>query len=301
MKKLLLVVLTALVTAPAMAADLAPRVHRRPVAVVAPFSWTGFYVGANIGGAWENTETNYSYVSTPVSGGFESVFGTGGPLNVPGLSAVASAIAQGFLPTSLGSRHPGVFTAGGQLGYNVQINQLVLGAEADINWLSGGVRTTSYAASVSAPQPVGTLTNTDTQSAGLRWIGTVRGRLGLAVNRALFYATGGLAYGQAVASSSGIVLDNGRNPDLYLGDASGLRTGYTVGGGLEYAVTNNLTIRGEYLYYNLGTATYAVAAANALAAGEGLYITGSQKFDGSLVRFGLNYKFGNYYAPVVTK
>ena len=160
------------------------------------------------------------------------------------------------------------------------------------------MRTTSYAASVSAPQPVGTLTNTDTQSAGLRWIGTVRGRLGLAVNRALFYATGGLAYGQAVASSSGIVLDNGRNPDLYLGDASGLRTGYTVGGGLEYAVTNNLTIRGEYLYYNLGTATYAVAAANALAAGEGLYITGSQKFDGSLVRFGLNYKFGNYYAPV---
>jgi hypothetical protein len=62
-----------------------------------------------------------------------------------------------------------------------------------------------------------------------------------------------------------------------------------------------MTIRGEYLYYNLGTATYPVAAANSLAAGEGLYITGSQKFDGSLVRFGLNYKFGNYYAPVVTK
>jgi outer membrane immunogenic protein len=177
MKKLLLVVLTALVTAPAMAADLAPRVHRRPVAVVAPFSWTGFYVGANIGGAWENTETNYSYVSTtaPSPPGFQDIFGPSGPLNVPGLSAVASAIARGFLPTSLGDRHPGVFTAGGQLGYNVQINQLALGAEADINWFSGGVRTTSYAASVSAPQ-VGTLTNTDTQSAGLRWIGTVRGR-----------------------------------------------------------------------------------------------------------------------------
>jgi hypothetical protein len=65
----------------------------------------------------------------------------------------------------------------------------VLGAEADINWLSGGVRTSSY----TAPPNIINLTNTDTQSAGLRWIGTVRGRLGLAVYRALFYATGGLA------------------------------------------------------------------------------------------------------------
>jgi outer membrane immunogenic protein len=293
MKKLLLtsVMFVALI-APAAAADLARPVYARPVAVAVPvYTWTGFYIGGNVGGAWENTETNYSTVSTPAPNppGFQDVFGQGGPLNVGGLPAVDSAIAQGFIPTSLGNRHPGLFTAGGQAGYNFQINQFVLGAEADINWFNDGVRTTGF----NAPPNIINLTNTDSQSAGLRWIGTLRGRLGWAADRALFYATGGLAYGKAVASSNA-TSSLGNITDVFAGDASGVRTGYTVGGGLEYALINNVTIKAEYLYYNLGTATYEVAPANVFAAGEGLHITANQKFDGSLVRFGLNYKFGNY-------
>lgn len=79
-------------------------------------------------------------------------------------------------------------------------------------------------------------------------------------------------------------------------------TGFYIGGNvgdvsentqtIYNAVTNNVSIRGEYLYYNLGTATYAVAAANIVAAGEGITTTASQKFDGSIARFGLNYKIG---------
>ena len=78
------------------------------------------------------------------------------------------------------------------------------------------------------------------------------------------------------------------------------RTGFAVGGGVEYAFTSNLSAKLEYLYYDLGTANYEVAAANSIAAGEGIFIYGSQKFDGNIVRLGLNYRF-DWNAPVVAR
>jgi outer membrane immunogenic protein len=114
----------------------------------------------------------------------------------------------------------------------------------------------------------------------------------------LFYVTAGWAYGNVEASTNASNFDGART-DLFSGNASGFRSGYAVGGGVEYAVTYNVTVKGEYLYYNLGTATYAVAPANVIAAGEGIAITASQKFDGSIVRVGLNYKFGG--GPVVAR
>ena len=276
----------------AVAADMPVKPYLKAPPMVAPaFSWNGFYIGGNVGGGWENTETDYSYTSFPALAppGFEDVFGpTGpGPLNVNGESAVASAIADGFLPTSLGSRNTSFFAAGGQIGFNVQYSQTVLGLEADFQWFADAVKSTSF----TAPPNVITLTNNDSQTAGLRWLGTVRGRAGWTINRTLLYVTGGLAYGQAVANSSASIFD-GSNTDLFAGDGSGTRTGYTVGGGLEYAFTNNISGKAEYLYYNLGTSTYAVAPANAVAAGEGITTSASQKFDGSLVRAGLNVRFG---------
>jgi outer membrane immunogenic protein len=142
-----------------------------------------------------------------------------------------------------------------------------------------------------APANIIALTNNAAQTAGLRWLGTVRARAGWAADRALLYVTGGLAYGQAVATSSASIFD-GTNTDLFAGDGSGTRYGYAVGGGLEYAFTNNISGKVEYIYYNLGTATFAVAPANAVAAGEGIATTASQKFDGGIVRVGLNLKLG---------
>jgi outer membrane immunogenic protein len=295
MKQLALAVsILAVSSAAASAADLAPRTYTKAPIVAPAFSWTGFYVGANAGGVWENTQTDYSYTSIPAPAppGFQDVFGPGGPLNVGGGSAVSSAIAQGFLPTSLGDKQAGVFTAGGQFGYNAQFNQYVLGVETDLNWIDNGVKTTTFVA-----PPNGVITNNASSSAGLRWLGTLRGRAGYAVDRALFYVTGGLAYGDTRTSATASNFD-GANTDLYAGSTSSIRAGYTVGAGFEYAITNAVSIKGEYLYYDLGTTSYAVAAANTFAAGEGLFTTGRQRFDGNLARVGLNYHFNS---PVVAK
>ncbi len=290
MKKILLAAAaTMAIAAPAFAADLPARTYSKAPVMVNPiYDWTGFYVGANAGGAWENSQTNYSYTTFPASAppGFEDAFGTG-----PG--GVSSAIAAGFIPGSLGKKNVGVFTAGGQFGYNAQFNQFVVGFEADLNWLNDSKKTTLFIASPN----VAPLTNVASSTAGLEWLGTVRGRFGFAADRALFYVTGGLAYGEAKASSAAAISDT-INTDLYAGSLSKVRTGYTVGGGLEYAITNNISLKGEYLYYNLGSASYAVAPANSFATGEGIATVATQKFDGSIARAGINYRFGG---PVVAR
>ena len=295
MKKILFsaaaaVVLTA---GSAFAADLPARapapVYKAPAVVVpSVYNWSGFYIGGNAGYGWENTRTDYSYSSVPVSPGpgFEDVFGPGGPLNVGGQSAVASAIASGFLPTSLGNKNQGFFTGGVQGGFNYQVNQLVFGGEADFMWMNG-VKTTSY----TAPNN-GIISNTAVAQAGLRWLGTVRARAGFAVDRTLAYVTGGLAYGRVVATTNGSGQDNTPNVDIFSGDGTKTRIGYTVGAGLEYAFTPNWIARAEYLYYNLGTVNYSVAAVNPVAVAEGLFINASQKMDGSIVRAAVSYKFG---------
>src|SRR5207237_4988199 len=121
MKKLLLAGLAGLAIGidHANAADLGVPTYPVPSAVLAPspyFEWFGPYVGAIVGGGWQNTKTEYSYSSTPGMN-FEKTFGPGppsGPLNV-GESAVASAVALGFLPSSLGNKGVGFFTAGRQI------------------------------------------------------------------------------------------------------------------------------------------------------------------------------------------
>jgi outer membrane immunogenic protein len=279
----------------ASAADLSrPIATKSPPPLVTPaFTWTGAYVGLNGGVDWENTQTQYSYSSTP-GGGFDQLFGPGmppmvppGPLNVPGSSAVDSALAIGFLAPSLGKSTTAVGIVGGQWGYNYQIQQYVLGFETDLDWV-GGAKTTTFTS-----LPNGIITLNATQTAGLEALGTVRARLGYAIDRNLFFVTGGLAYGEVKASTmaTAVAPALSTEADIVSGSASGWRVGYTVGGGYEYAFTNNLTGKIEYLFYNLGTANYSVAPANSFTAAEELFINASQKFDGNVLRVGLNWKY----------
>jgi outer membrane immunogenic protein len=203
---------------------------------------------------------------------------------------VNNALAIGFLAASIGKSTTAVGIVGGQWGYNYQIQQYVLGFETDLDWV-GGEKTATFTS-----LPNGVVTLNATQTAGLEALGTVRARLGYAIDRNLFFVTGGLAYGEVKASTMATAVTNPAlmlppGTDIVSGSASGWRVGYTVGGGYEYAFTNNLTGKIEYLFYNLGTANYSVAPANSFTAAEELFINASQKFDGNVLRVGLNWKY----------
>jgi outer membrane immunogenic protein len=166
------------------------------------------------------------------------------------------------------------------------------GLETDINWLSN--RTTYLDPNViNNYQPY--------ESNRLDYLGTVRGRLGLAVDRTLIYFTAGLAY----ANVNNTLYNNSSNgsPTFELPDfnASSTRFGWVVGAGVEYGLTPNWTIKGEALYADLGhaNATFVVpppgtGAGTRFAAG---LIYGA-RFDTSVavIRAGLNYKF-DLFAP----
>ena len=128
--------------------------------------------------------------------------------------------------------------------------------------------------------------------ANLDWLGTTRARLGYVAtpdNRLMIYATGGVAYG---GGSSSFTAFDTFNDLLFTGSPSSSRVGWTIGGGVEYAITNNVTIKGEYLYYNLGSKSFQSTLTGAFAAAfPGVVATNKFTFDGSIVRAGVNYKF----------
>ena len=154
------------------------------------------------------------------------------------------------------------FVGGGQAGYNDQIGQTVFGVEADIQGVSGGTSFNWGKYTFFGPSNGG----------NPGYLGTVRGRLGYAIDRTLIYATGGFAYGE---------LFNGPF-------TNNTGTGYTAGGGVEYAFSNNWTGRIEGLFVNLDNGSRTRTLVNA---GVAYPITSTGGNDGGLVRLGLNYKF----------
>jgi len=230
----------------ALAADMATKAP--PIAAPSPaYNWTGFYVGVNLGGTWADNDSTY-------------VGGTVGYPIAPHTVDLQSASVIG----------------GGQIGANWQTGMFVLGAEADIdgrylNASASGILT-----------PTGSILDQVTQTEN--WIGTVRGRVGLAQGRALFYATGGLAYGDIEHTYTKTYPAAG----LTFGASdSAVGTGWTVGGGIEYAIWNNVTVGVEYLHVDLGTTTLSVATTVAAAAGQATF---SDRSD--IVRLRVNWLFG---------
>jgi outer membrane immunogenic protein len=98
--------------------------------------------------------------------------------------------------------------------------------------------------------------------------------------------TGGLAYGE---SQHHIAMLGAAGNLQFAGDRSDTKTGYTVGGGVEYAVTNNVTLKGEYLFYDLGSDTVNVAVVPG-SGGAGTGYNSNYDDNGHIVRVGLNYK-----------
>ncbi|MBL8586978.1 MAG: porin family protein [Methylobacteriaceae bacterium] len=148
---------------------------------------------------------------------------------------------------------------GATAGYNQQSGSIVAGVEGD-------VAATAVKSSGVAPGPV-------TGASRLTSLATARARVGVALDRALIYGTGGYAGGNLKNTLFDAPRGLGYRQEKWL-------NGYAVGAGVEYAVTNNITAKGEYIYADLGKKTY-FAAPNALPTGLSV----------STVRAGVNYKF----------
>jgi outer membrane immunogenic protein len=229
MKKILTAALLASVATSAFAADLPTRKGPPPAPAyyAPPFSWTGFYVGINGGGAFTDVRGNQF-----IGGG--SVFGS-----------------------------PSGGMAGGQVGYNYQINQFVFGIEGSLDW-----------ADLSKSR---TFADGSSDKLQVDSFGTVLGRVGWAAwDRTLFYVAGGYAGADVHAGSF-----NDAATGISYGGSSGWQSGYAVGGGIEYAVTNNISVKGEYLFSQLEGKTYYGGSPDVVKAG----------LDINTFKLGANYKF----------
>lgn len=244
------------------AADMSAPVYKAPPPS-ALYSWTGFYVGGNVGYGWSNQAIALS--------------GTG-PIEIAQFTA-------GFLPTSVAS-DPNGFLGGVQAGYNYQSGRFVFGAETDIDYADIHRSVTVSLA------PIPPVTYVTTGGQKLDWFGTLRARLGfLPSDRLLIYATGGLAYGHGNASTNSVVLLGGNACGFFAGcgagASSGWLAGWTAGGGLEWAFANQWSVKGEYLYYDIGRLSYFYPDSQPIPGGY----NASVNFRGNIVRVGLNYKF----------
>jgi outer membrane immunogenic protein len=263
MKRLVTGLIAAGVLAAGVQASTAADMPRKaiPAAAPAPYSWTGLYLGGNIG--WAGTSTDYNSAM---------VFTGAAPF------AVAASVA--FI-NALGSRSAdgSGFTGGVQLGYNWQMGAWVFGIEGDFNALSASTSLTGTGVTPGGT-PVGLLHSFDPN-----WLATVRGRIGYAWDRHLLYFTGGAAFLDADFSTTffnGTLL----NTTILRGDAT--KAGWTIGGGWEWAFMARWSAKVEYLYADFETFTNAGLVGTAALNNP---MTNTVDVDMHLVRVGLNYRF----------
>lgn len=153
----------------------------------------------------------------------------------------------------------GGWALGAQAGYNVDMGGFVLGGEGDLQWSS-----INYSQDLGA---AGTL------RANVDGFGTLRARAGVAFDRVMPYVTGGVAFGNSTVSRT--------SPANIVTSETNTHLGWTIGAGLEAAATDNITIKAEYLYVDLGAQPFSTA--------PGGNIDVTQRF--GVIRAGINYKF----------
>lgn len=218
----------------AQAADMKVKkpVYKAPPPPVAVINdWSGFYVGGHVGYGWANT------VSSGVSGL---------PFDVAGASV-------GVKPSG--------WLGGLQFGYNMAMQQFLLGLEVDFGYLG-----------ISGTSTVGT----SFASVNYGWYSVIAGRLGLAMDTALVYVKGGFAMAR-IGNEAGLV---GDATDFT--STSGTRTGYAIGGGLEYALSRQWSVKGEYLYMDFGDTRSGNLDGDTFNHANSLHT----------FKVGLNYRFG---------
>jgi len=253
---------TIIAAQPAAAADMPAKSGNSPP-VVSSYTWTGVYIGGNIGGAWASHDFRLAPNDQVISAGF---------------GQFVSASARADLSRAS-------FVGGGQIGLNWQFApHVVVGIEADANW---GAFSKSRAVSIiNGPGArIIPLNNPQTMNeATMDFFTTVRARVGYAENNWLLFATAGLATTKIKSQTNFSVQQAPFWVEISReeGAVSKTRSGWTAGAGMEYLFTRNWSAKAEYLYIDFGTLTYNLAPfVDTLSVQTRLHI----------LRAGLNYKF----------
>jgi outer membrane immunogenic protein len=231
--------------------------------------WKGFYIGANVGGAFGGSNARTSTVTDP-SGYFADS-------SVPAVNAV-------------GDQHIDLngFTGGGQIGYNGTVGKTFLvGLEADFGSLNLGESTSGTA---EYPCCAGTFFTVN-QRVSTSWLFTARPRVGITFGKALVYGTAGLAvtnirHQELFTDTFANALEFGGNKEN--------RTGWTAGGGVEFKLASHWSAKGEYLYTGFGKVSSTSTNLTADVAPGSFptnVFTHSADFHANIVRAGLNYRF----------
>lgn len=285
-------VVSGMMLSSASAADSLEKAKPVPV-----YSWTGWYGGVNAGYGWQDKSAAYTgdVAADPLIGA-GTVFTDA--LAIASLQATEEAAVNH--PAYRQSLRGSGFTGGGQLGYNWQIDRSwVTGFEADLQYAN-----VKGHALFKEPSTSGTPLSA-ASSHQLDWFGTLRGRIGyLLSDRLLAFGTGGLAYGgtkgQAAISFIGPLggtVDAGFVTKIicpgfttcFAGSSSQTSVGWTGGGGLEYALLPNVTIKAEYLHIDLGHQNVKLTVQSP-ATGDGFVnVKFSNAYD--IVRMGMNFRF----------
>ncbi len=232
--------------------------------------WNGFYLGLNGGFGWNVNDASLEAYAHDQTGG-----------------------APGNSNSMIGSFERSGGFAGGQIGFNLTHSGFLFGIEADIQDADMSASTRGTAAAISG---VSTTVTSAFASSRLDYFGTLRGRLGYTVDRALIYLTSGFAYGGVTDRLATGVTDAPAASYSNSIKSTDTLSGYVLGGGVEYALTPAWSLKAEYQYLDLGKVALADGKdPTASSAGVGVFAADHSY---NTIRLGLNYRIQQEYAPL---
>jgi outer membrane immunogenic protein len=235
------------------AADFGAR--RAPWVRPLTYDWSGLHVGITGGGIFDGNDPSFGFVNID-------------PADLVGLPSSAPLSSQGAL-------------IGGEVGYDIQLGGWVVGVEGDLSWTNFGDSATTIVPADSGGGG-GRPQLTFATNYHMDWISTVRGRIGIPFDHFLIYGTGGLAFADVSMNQTVTVGTDGQ----LVGSTDKTKTGWTLGGGAEYALCDNITLKAEALWIDLGNVS--LRATNPQFDGA---LDVEQKVEGVIARGGIGYKF----------
>ncbi len=259
-----------LAAAPANAADLMLR-KAPPAAPV--WSWSGFYIGANLGGVNESTSGTSDFLD---------------PSALPG-DSLTNPQSNSFSSTAL--------IGGGQVGYNWQAGGMwLLGVEGDWDFTHTNYSFCRQTNTNGAACDNSGLDGFESISSNTRWLATARGRLGVTVGNFLFYGTAGVAWGGIETTLSQNCPTGCGSSSLPIALSSTTDTskvGWVAGVGGEFALQGNWALRLEWLHIDLGTVSNSFSTNGLILGTPSVETTAwsrTERYD--VIRAGIDYRLG---------